>query len=114
MILRSRLLRIVASMLLLASCGCSASPPANAPKQPTKAPSTPSSPPIAPFSKWQLTMAGKQGLMSGALTVHKTGNLLDVDLQPESPPWAKRLSLHARVVVTDTGYVYESRTAFPK
>ena len=65
------------------------------------------------LSNWQLAMAGKEDLMSGTLGVHKTGNRLALELRSRSPSWAERISLRADVVITHTGFTYESRTTFP-
>jgi hypothetical protein len=64
-------------------------------------------------SAWKLNMAGQEAIMSGTLTVQEGPDGLAVRLHPESPAWAKQLSLNANVKITDTGFTYESRMVFP-
>jgi hypothetical protein len=64
-------------------------------------------------SRFALTMAGDEALVSGTFSFSKSGQRVTGELRPEVPQWAATLAMQVGIVLGRDGYTYTSATSYP-
>jgi hypothetical protein len=65
-------------------------------------------------SRFALSMAGVEKLLTGAFSVSKSKRRITGELRPDAPAWATQLALRVSIDLGPDGYTYSSATSYPE